>query len=247
MTKTFTTNSSNANPAYAARNERGALYVKLPQAPVTASPVPGLTSLYYHDSKEKYGDRRYPGNCGGELIRDLITFFAARNVLDPMAGSGTCGEVCRDIGVPCISLDIRHGFDATNPESFANHLAGQKFDLIWAHPPYWKQKLYTSNERDLSRATTLAEFLELYTSFMRNCADVLTPKGKLVILMGDHFDRLAGFIPLTHYTRQIAFGSGLRQHCTDIIRFRHGASSRKTIYPTSFIPALHDTCMVFER
>ena len=41
--------------------------------------------------------------------------------------------------------------------------------------------------------------------------------------------------------------SGLRQHCTDIIRFSHGSSSSKKVYRTSFIPILHDVCMVFER
>ena len=40
---------------------------------------------------------------------------------------------------------------------------------------------------------------------------------------------------------------GLRQHCTDIIRFSHGASSSKKVYRSSFIPGLHDVCMIFEK
>ena len=38
-----------------------------------------------------------------------------------------------------------------------------------------------------------------------------------------------------------------RQHCTDIIRFSHGASSSKKVYRSSFIPGLHDVCMIFEK
>ena len=64
--------------------------------------------------------------------------------------------------------------------------------------------------------------------------------------MGDYCDREAGFVPLVFRTKQLALASGLRQHCTDIIRFSHGASSRK-VYRSSFIPGLHDVCMIFEK
>ena len=45
------------------------IYAKLPLAPLNASPVPHLTSLYHFSRAGEYGDRRYPGNCGGNLIR----------------------------------------------------------------------------------------------------------------------------------------------------------------------------------
>ena len=43
------------------------------------------------------------------------------------------------------------------------------------------------------------------------------------------------------------FAAGLRQHCTDIIRLSHGASSGRKVYRSSFIPGLHDVCMIFEN
>jgi len=33
-------------------------------------------------------------------------------------------------------------------------------------------------------------------------------------------------------------------HC---LRFSHGASSSRKVYRSSFIPGLHDLCMVFEK
>lgn len=65
--------------------------------------------------------------------------------------------------------------------------------------------------------------------------------------MGDYPDREAGFVSLTHHTKQLAFKAGLHQHCTDIIRFSHGASSSRKTYRSSFIPMLHDVCMVFAK
>ncbi len=76
------------------------LYARLPHAPINGSPVPHLTSLYHFDRAGEYGDRSYPGNCGGNLIRDLLTYFAPKQVLDPMTGSGTCADVCRELAIP---------------------------------------------------------------------------------------------------------------------------------------------------
>ena len=39
----------------------------------------------------------------------------------------------------------------------------------------------------------------------------------------------------------------VKQACTDIIRFSHGASSGKKVYRSSFIPGLHDVCMLFRK
>ena len=242
------------NPYYAARRNRvpaskpdamaAPVYARLPLAPKNASPVPHLTSLYHFHRAGEYGDRSYPGNCGGNLIRDLLLFFKPQNVFDPMTGSGTCADVCRELGIPYLSQDIRHGFDATDADSFHNL---PTFDFVWAHPPYWRQKIYTQDARDLSRTPTLAAFLEHYSAFIRNCAGVVSPGGKIAILMGDYCDREAGFVSLTHHTKQLAFAAGLRQFCTDIIRFSHGASSSRKVYRSSFIPGLHDVCMVFEK
>ena len=249
---------------------RRAIYAKLPEAPITASPVPHLTSLYHDSRTGEYGDRRYPGNCGGLLIRDLLTFFRLKNVLDPMTGSGTCREVCRDLNVPCLSLDMHSGFDAAGtdavqrvrevamqrPELGAIGASGfgsrdsnnfRGFDFVWSHPPYWRQKLYTNDPRDLSRTPTLDAFLARYGQFIRNGAELLSPRGKFAILMGDYTDREAGFVPLTYHTKRLAFQAGLRQSCTDIVRFSHGNSSSAKVYRSSFIPGLHDVCMIFER
>ena len=75
----------------------------------------------------------------------------------------------------------------------------------------------------------------------------MNPGGKLVILMGDYSDREHGFIPLVYETKHLCFELGLRQAATDIIRFSHGATSSHRRYSKSFIPGLHDVCMVFER
>ncbi len=82
---------------------------------------------------------------------------------------------------------------------------------------------------------------------LANCYLSLNPGGKLAVLMGDYSDREAGFVPLVFYTKLLCYRVGFRQRCTDIIRFSHGASSGKKVYRSSFIPGLHDVCLVVER
>ena len=239
------------NPFFAARNSRAptasrhrqSRFARLPAAPRNNSPVPHLTSLYHFDRAGEYGSRSYPGNCGGTLIKDLIRFFDARSVFDPMTGSGTCRDVCSELQIYCYASDLHQDADACDPSQFPRGC----FEFAWIHPPYWRQKLYCDDERDLSRTPTLAAFLDRYRLLIGNCAGALVPGGKLAILMGDYNDREAGFVPLTYFTKQLAFELGLRQACTDIIRFSHGASSSRKIYRSSFIPGLHDVCMVFEK
>jgi hypothetical protein len=239
----FYAERSNRNPPADRRAFHNPVYAKLPRAPITASPVPHLTSLYHFHRAGEYGDRSYPGNCGGNLIKDLIHFFGARSVFDPMTGSGTCRDVCNELGVYCWSSDMHAGIDACDSSQFPREC----FDFAWIHPPYWRQKLYTADARDLSRTPTLDTFLGRYRLVIANCAGSLSPGGKLAVLMGDYSDRETGFVPLTYFTKQLAFEIGLRQACTDIIRFSHGASSGKKIYRSAFIPGLHDVCMIFEK
>lgn len=237
------------NPFYAARVQPKpavpgqAIYARLPQVPVNASPVPHLTSLYHFHRAGEYGDRRYPGNCGGNLIKDLLRYFKPASVFDPMTGSGTCRDVCDELGIYCWSSDLRGNQDACEASRFPREC----FEFAWIHPPYWRQKTYCNDPRDLSRTRTLAEFLDRYRLLIENCAGAVVPGGKVAILMGDYSDRQAGYVPLTYFTKQLAFEAGLRQHCTDIIRFSHGASSGRKVYRSSFIPGLHDVCVVFEK
>ena len=109
----------NARLAYSQPEQPKPIYARLPLAPVNASPVPHLTSLYHFHRTGEYGDRRYPGNCGGNLIKDLLNYFRPSLVFDPMTGSGTCKDVCDELGIPCHTADIRYGMDACSPSTFA--------------------------------------------------------------------------------------------------------------------------------
>lgn len=107
---------------------------------------------------------------------------------------------------------------------------------------------YSDDPRCLSNAPTLASFQERIWALIANCLTILAPDGKLAILMGDYFDRIERRpLPLTHFTKAICLELSLWPACTDIVRFQHGNTASAKSYKTSFIPGLHDTCLVMRR
>lgn len=217
--------------------------VLLPEAPRTASPVPHLTSIHSTPDRGPYGNPRYPGNCSGLFIKDLLRYFGPKTVFDPMTGSGTCRDVCRELQIHCDSADLRSGFDACDPARYAG--VGP-VDFVWLHPPYWRMKRYSDDPRCLSSAPTLDAFLSRLRQVVRLCAGVLSMDGKMAILMGDYHDRACGFLPLVSHTEHLCRQEGLHQVCTEIIRLQHGASSCGRVYRSKFIPMLHEVCVIWE-
>ena len=206
--------------------------------------MPWLTSLYHDQYAGNYGNRQYPGNCSGNLIRDLLFFFQPQSVFDPMTGGGTCKDVCDSLGIPCVSGDLKTGLDITNPKCLPQK---ETFDFVWLHPPYWRMIDYKAGDNDLSAARDLAAFRGGLSAAVFNCLSVLNPGGKIAILMGDYNDRDAGFVPLTQLTKNVCVELGLRQAAPTSSGFRTGPPAATGVIASSFIPGLHDVCMIFER
>jgi len=151
-----------------------------------------------------------------------------------MTGSGTCRDVCRELGINCRSADLVTGFDATTADAYRGL---GPFDFVCLHPPYWKMIRYSDHPRCLSQSATLGEFCQRLQTVIRLCAATLNPGGKLAILIGD--GREAGrYWGLPFRTFAIAEREKLRLAAPEIIRTSHGASSSRKSYATAFIPRL---------
>lgn len=218
-------------------------YVRLPRAPRTASPAPWLTSIHAAEGRGPYGDPGYRGNCSGLLIRDLLLYFRPKRVFDPMSGGGTCRDVCKELDITCVSSDLHRGFDATDADCF---LDLGEFDLVWLHPPYWNMVKYGDSPQCLSNAPTLGAFVDSLRLVFRNMANVLAPNGRLCVLMGDGKHE-GDYLGLPFRTFAAAEAEGLKQAAPEIVRFGHGATSSTRSYSFSFIPRLHDVCLVFKH
>ena len=118
--------------------------------------MPHLTSLYHFHRAGEYGDRSYPGNCGGNLIKDLLPYFRPSICLRPnVPAAALAATSARNSASPaCPGTSTR----ASTPATRRTSPRAETFDFIWAHPPYWRQKLYADDDRDLSRGTDARAF-----------------------------------------------------------------------------------------
>jgi hypothetical protein len=159
-----------------------------------------------------------------------------------MTGGGTCRDVCRELDISCVYSDLHRGLDATDADCY---LELGHFDFIWLHPPYWNMIRYSDDPQCLSNAPTLDAFVDSLRLVLRNCASVLAPRGHLAVLMGDgkHDGEYMG---LPFRTFAAAEAEGFRLAAPEIVRFGHGATSSGKSYRFSFIPRLHDICLVLK-
>lgn len=219
-------------------------YVPLPAVPKTRSPVPSLCSIHATPGRGNFGDAGYRGNCSGLLVHDLLLYYRPTRVFDPMSGGGTCRDVCEELGIECVSRDVRSGFDAADATSFRG--LGE-FDFVWLHPPYWKMIHWSNDPRCLANAPTLADFLDRLQAVLLNCRRVLRHPGVLAVLMGDLREK-GRYLALPFRTLSAAEAVGLELAAPEIIRFSHGTTSAaEKEYPVSIIPRVHDVCLLLRR
>lgn len=93
-----------------------------------------MQSIVSYPNRGNWGKSSYRGNHSGHLMVDLINQLNPKLVCDANEGSGTNRDVCREMGVEYIGLDLHSGHDFTR--HFILDQLPRPADLVWTHPPY---------------------------------------------------------------------------------------------------------------
>lgn len=213
-----------------------------------------LKSIVRYDQRGPWGSARYPGNTTGYLLMDLFGHFNPTNVLDPMEGSGTTGDVCKELGIPYLGFDLAKGHDILSPRSQRSmakevdesFVSGASF-IFW-HPPYWNMIRYNrADQRDFSNGPYALYLtrMERAMKFLRSLIQEGNPDARLAIQLGDLRRRGQYYwIP-----RDVAEPSRLRSsgwNLTDlIIREQRGVTSDNVQYG-KLIRIMHETVLILE-
>lgn len=146
-------------------------------------------SIISYPERGPWGDSSYRGNCSGYLYRDLFSALKPRHVVDPTCGSGTSVEVGDEMEIEVVGLDLRHGFNGLRDSILS--VVGRYTDLCISHPPYGDMVLYSGAQwgsphpDDLSRCTSLEDFVEKAHQLLLNQRDATRPGGHYATLIGD--------------------------------------------------------------
>jgi len=152
--------------------------------------------------KTKKGSNKYAGVTPAFVIYNMVRRYTDPGdvVLDPMAGSGTSVDVCKEEGRRCIAFDI----SPTRPEIKRNDarkipLADESVDMVFIDSPYGDNIDYNDQPGNIGKHSAEGdEFYGALDMVMAECYRVLKPGKVLGWLIGDQWVKKK-FTPVGFY------------------------------------------------
>lgn len=137
------------------------------------------------------GDNRYAGVTPAFVIYNMVRRYTdpGNLVLDPMAGSGTTIDVCKEEGRKCVAYDIA----PTRPDIIQNDarsipLADNSVDMIFVDSPYGDNIAYNEHPGNIGKLSAESkEFYESLEKVVEECNRVLKPSKTIGWLIGDQW------------------------------------------------------------
>lgn len=235
------------------------------------------TTVWSFENRGKWATHRgnYRGNWPPELPRNLILRYAQEGdwVLDQMVGSGTTLVECKLLGRNGVGVDInlgalmvsRNRLDFTYAGSATREqklylgdarsldlIPDKSIDLIATHPPYANIIPYskkTKEEGDLSRVTSIDEFVSNMREVAEESWRVLKPAKHCAVLIGDTH-RHKHYVPIALRVLEAFLDGGFilredvikRQWHTETMRGRWRES-----YQHDFLLTFHEHLLIFRK
>lgn len=186
-------------------------------------------SLWILDKRDKSGAHNagYWGNFIPQIPNQFLRRYTKQGewVLDPFLGSGTTLIECKRLGRNGIGVELLpEVVEIANKNiSSEENKFNVKIEIITAdstkldfkkelekrniksvqflimHPPYWDIIKFSKNNRDLSNAKTIEEFLNLFGKVVDNTYDILDNGRYFALVIGDKYSQ-GKWIPLAFYT-----------------------------------------------
>ncbi|MBI3200065.1 MAG: hypothetical protein HYZ29_00900 [Myxococcales bacterium] len=139
--------------------------------------------------------KTHPGNIPASLVANLLHYFTKPGdlVVDPMAGGGVTGDVCRALGRACLMADLHpHGerTDISQHKIEDGPVPGTegKAALVFADPPYWTLNDDKYGEGAAS-SKPWAEWKAWLTRVAQVLAETVEPGGYVAVLMQDNLTK----------------------------------------------------------
>ena len=141
--------------------------------------------------KTQKGSNKYAGVTPAFVIYNMVRRYSEPGelVLDPMAGSGTTLDVCKEEGRKCIAYDISSTrADITQNDARKLPLAESSVDMIFIDSPYGDNIDYNDHPKNIGKISSETDefYLEL-EKVMAECHRVLKPGKVLGWLIGDQW------------------------------------------------------------
>ena len=186
-------------------------------------------SLWYWEKRDNSGVHiaNYWGNFIPQIPNQTMRRYTRKGewVLDTFSGGGTTLIECKRLGRNGVGIElnplvakeseeliakeenqfnintkVRVGDSTTiSQKEILNELPIDEFQMVIMHPPYHDIIKFSNNEKDLSNAKSLKEFLDMFGKVVDNVTPLLENNRYLVLVIGDKYSK-GEWIPLGHLT-----------------------------------------------
>jgi hypothetical protein len=147
-------------------------------------------SILSYPERGHWGDSKWRGNCSGHVYREIFERLQPKTFCDPMMGSGTSIDVCKEMKIEHFGLDLHQGFNILRHSILEK--IGKPVDLNISHPPYHDMILYSGqvwgsqpHPDDLSHCISVADFHEKMQLALINQRESVKPGGYFGTIIGD--------------------------------------------------------------
>jgi len=193
-----------------------------------------------------HGDNKYSGVTPAFVIWNLIQRYTKESdlVVDPMCGSGTTIDVAKELTRRVIGYDIApYREDIIQNDARAIPLKDNSVDFVFIDPPYSDNIKYSDHPADIGRISCeKEEFFNELEKVAQEIHRILKPGKIMAWLIGDHWRKKSGFIPvgfkiyqmLAKYFETVDIVCVVRRHQTSNTPVWHERAKRFNFYLRGF-------------
>ncbi len=172
----------------------------MPKPPLRIQP----TTLWDYPSQNygsgRQGDQNYPGATPSYIVWNLLTRYTREGqfVVDPMCGSGTTIDVCRDLKRRAAGFDI-HPVRADIARADARNLPldDGTADFVFVDPPYGDNIRYSEEEDCIGKLPARdPAYFDAMDRVIGEIARVLRKNRYMALYVCDIHAKKTGFVPV---------------------------------------------------
>jgi DNA modification methylase len=146
------------------------------------------------------GDNKYPGVTPAFVIWNLIQRYTQEGdlVVDPMCGSGTSIDVCKEEGRRIIGFDIApYKTDIKQADARSLPLNNEVADLVFIDSPYSDNIKYSDHPNNIGNISCEKEkFFKELEKVAKEAYRILKNDKYIAWLIGNHWRKRSGFTPV---------------------------------------------------
>jgi hypothetical protein len=211
-----------------------------------------MKSVMSFEERGAYGDKKWRGNTSGYVIKELVQHFNPKLFVDACEGSGTSRDVCKEMGIEYVGLDLYKGQDFTR-DYILNQLP-RPADVCFTHPPYHSMIQYSGSvygdkkiDGDTSHCNSVEEFISKSQVMLMNQREATKEGGIYCTLIGDQRGGSLGSGNFRSYQSDFIQMMPKDELLSVAIKLQHNCLSDNRVYNGNFIPIMHEYLLIWKK